>query len=79
MNVAEGWSAGRHEARYGNGRVATVAAVMMVRGGGRSGIASEAATGLEMIDERRFGAQKMRDGFWSGDRATRGMGMAGQN
>ena len=64
---------------YGDGMVATVAAVMVVWGGGRSGIASVAATGREMIDESRIGAEGMRDGFWSGDRATRGMGMAGQN
>ena len=57
-----------------------MAAVMMVRGSGRSGIASDAATGLEMIDESRIGAQGMRDGFWSGKDVAWGMAMAvGQN
>jgi hypothetical protein len=79
LNVAEEWLAGLHEAGYGDGRVATVAAVMMVQGRGRSGIASVAATGREMIDDGRIGAQGKRDGFCSGDRATRGMGMVGQN
>jgi len=57
-----------------------VAAVMMVRGGGRSGSASDAATGLEMIDEIGIGAQGMRDGFCSGKKVARGMAMVvGQN
>ena len=80
MNVAEEWSAGLHEAGYGDGRVATVATVMMVRGGGRSGSASDAATGLEMIDESGIGAQGMRDGFCSEKNVARGVVMAvGQN
>ena len=57
-----------------------MAAVMMVRGGGRSGMAREAATDVEMIDERRFGAQGMRDGFCSGKNVALGIAMAmGQN
>jgi hypothetical protein len=80
LNVAEEWSAGLHEAGYGDGRVATVATVMMVWGGGRSGIASGAATGLEMIDMSGIGAQGMRDGLCSGKNVARGMGMVvGQN
>ena len=80
MNVAEKWSAGLHEAGYGDGRVTTVAAVMVVWGGGRSGIASVAATGREMIDESRIGAQGMRDGFCSGKNVALGIAMAvGQN
>lgn len=80
MNVAEEWFARRYVAGYDDGRVATVAAVMMVRGGGRSGMASEVATDVEMIDERRFGAQGMRDGFWSAQNVALGIAMAvGQN
>jgi hypothetical protein len=60
---------------YGDGRVTAVAAVMMVRGSGRSRVASAPAMRLEMTDERRFGAQGMRDGFWSGRNVARGMGM----
>jgi hypothetical protein len=73
LNVAEEWSAGLHEAGYGDGRVATVAAVMMVRGGGRSGSASGIATGLEMVGESGIGAQGMRDGFCFGNSVARGM------
>jgi hypothetical protein len=80
LNVAEEWSAGLHEAGGGDGGVATVAAVMVVRGSKRSEVTSEAARGLEMIDERRFGAQGMRDGFCSGRNVARGMAMVlGQN
>ena len=43
-------------------------------------MAREVATDVEMIDERRFGAQGMRDGFWSAQNVARGMGMVvGQN
>jgi hypothetical protein len=53
---------------------------MMVRDGGRSGSASDAATGLEMIDESGIGAQGMRDGFCSGKNIAQGMAMVlGQN
>jgi hypothetical protein len=80
LNVAEEWFARRYAAGYDDGRVATVAAVMMVRGGGRSGMAREVATDAEMIDGRRFGAQGMRDGFWSTQNVVRGIGMVvGQN
>ncbi len=71
---------GIHEAGYGDGGVAIVAAVMMVLGGGRSGIASVAATGLELIDESGIGAQWMRSGVWSVKNVARGMAMlVGQN
>ena len=80
MNVAEEWCAGLHEAGYGDGRVATVATVMMVRGGRRSRIASDTATGLEMIDRSGISAQGMRDGFCSGKNVALGIAMAvGQN
>ena len=80
MNVAEERCAGLYEAGYGDGRVATVAAVMMVLGSGGSGSASGLATGLEMIDESGVGAQGMRDGFCSGTNVARGMAMmVGQN
>ena len=52
-----------------------MAVVMMVRGGGRSGSASDAAMGLEMIDESGIGAQGMRDGFCSGKNVAWGMAM----
>jgi hypothetical protein len=57
LNLAEECAAGLHEAGCGDGRVASVATVMMVRGGEKSGIASDAATGLKMIDEGGIGAQ----------------------
>ena len=80
MNLAEEWSAGLHEAGYGDGRVATVATVMMVRGGGRSRSASDAATEREIIDISGIGAQGMRDGFCSGKNVALGIAMAvGQN
>ena len=80
MNVVEERSAGLHEVGYDNGRVATVAAVMMVRGGRRSWGGSPAAGGREMIDESGIGAQRMRSGFWSVKNVARGMAMlVGQN
>ena len=78
--MVEEWSAGLHEAGYGDGRVATVATVMMVRGGGRRGSASDAATKREIIDMSGMGAQGMRDGFCSGKNVALGIAMAvGQN
>jgi hypothetical protein len=80
LNVAEEWSAGLHEAGYGGGMVATVVAVTMVGGGGRSGRARDAAMELKMIDESGIGARKMRDGFCSGKNVALGIAMAvGQN
>jgi hypothetical protein len=64
---------------YGDGMVATVAAVMMVLGGGRSGTTGDAAPGPEMINGSLIGAQGMRAVVRSGKGCVGNRHGVGQN